>query len=148
MQRKTIIGIAQALRAGFGDGVACYEDLTEQGLEEPAFYILCINANHEQRLGNRYRRSQSYDIHYFPGNHESGMAQETAEVAERLYESLEFITVNGVRIRGFHMRAQVIDGVLHFFVDYDLALVRQAEKEPYMEELRTKGGIRIDTKTE
>lgn len=148
MQSKTTIGISQALYAIFGESVKRSEDTVEQDLEAPAFYILCINTEHKQRLGNHYRRSQSYDIHYFPKAEGEERAREMSEMTERLYRGLEFITVDEKMVRGLNMHAQVQEDVLHFFVDYDIALVKQINKQPCMEELDIKGGVRIVSKKE
>lgn len=148
MQHKITIAILQALYEEFQDSVNRYEDWVEQELVKPAFYILCINTDHKQYLGNCYRRSQSYDIQYFPETQGKGMNQEFAEVTERLYDCLEYITADEKTIRGLNMHTQLQEGALHFFVDYELSLRKQTVQEPCMEELNTKGGIKIDSKKE
>lgn len=148
MQHDTTLGIIQVLYDVFGDSIKCYPDFVEQELLRPAFYIICIDVSHKQRLGNNYRRSQSYDIHYFPQSEGKGMAQEFSQISEKLYGCLEYISVNGKTVRGLNMRVQVQEDVLHFFVDFDLSLVKQVAQEPYMADLNAKGGIKIDSKKE
>ena len=47
------------------------------------------------------------------------------EVAERMTWCLEYITVDGDPMRGTQMHAEVVDGNLNFFVNYDCFLYRK-----------------------
>ena len=55
-------------------------------------------------------------------------------MAERLYWCLEWISVAGDLTRGTQMRYEVIDNVLHFFVNYDMFVYR-LDNTPAMSEL-------------
>lgn len=41
-----------------------------------------------------------------------------------MMDILEYIAVGGDLLRGSNMRYEVVDGVLHFFVNYDLHVLR------------------------
>lgn len=55
-----------------------------------------------------------------------------ADVAERMYDCLEYITTDGDTkpIRGSKMNHQVVDGVLNFFVNYDFFTVKTEDQTP------------------
>lgn len=147
MQHETVIGIAHVLCGLFGDDIDIRADFTEQDLSEPAFYIVCIDTGHKKGFWNNYRRSQSFDIHYFPKHTGEGMEEEIAGVEEQLFSALEVIMVAGKPVAARNMKAVVQDDVLHFMVDYDIPLVKHPEQQESMGELTIKGGIKIGKET-
>lgn len=133
---------AIAVRLGeLFEGVEVYRDEIEQGFHAPCFFILPLRIAQEAKLGNRYFRKHSFDVHYFPIRDESSV--EVQEVATVLLMGLEYILAAGDLIRASRMEYEAHDGVLHFTVDYDVFILREREKVPYMETLtqrqKTKG---------
>lgn len=126
MLENTITGISRALYDAFGEEYERYVDKVTQDLNEPCFLIIPLNQGREQKLGRRYELSQSFDVHYFPKSEDNTL--ECAGVLERLYDVLEYITVSGDLVRGTDMRGEIVNGVLHFFVDYNVFLWRPEEK--------------------
>lgn len=132
MINKIIDGISSAINAEFGDKYEIYTESVEQGLKEPCFSILCLNPTIEQFIGQRYYRTNQFCIHYFPESSEK--QHECNEVAEKLFECMEIITVDGDLIRGNAIHSEISDEVLSFFVNYDL-FIRKAEEVAIMEVL-------------
>ena len=126
-----IDGICVAINSEFGDSHEIYTEAVEQGLKEPCFSVLCINPKTEQFLGKRYFRTNQFCIHYFPGSDEP--RSECNSVSERLFSSLEIIEVDGELVRGTDMHCEVVDGVLSFFVNYDLFTYKGMSEETVME---------------
>ncbi len=141
MLDQIINGIAQKLNQVFGDETEIYIDEVEQDLKEPCFLILCIDGGQEQGVGPLYFREQAFDIHYFPQSKKQS-TREINSVLGLLYEELEYIEVSGNLVRGTEMKHEVIDGVLHFFVHYDIWLRKVIEPDPAMEEIEVNGGIK------
>ena len=133
MINKIIDGISSAIGAEFGDEYEIYTESVEQGLKEPCFSILCLQPTFQQFLGKRYLRTNQFCIHYFPKSRER--QSECNEVTERLFNLLETITVDGDLVRGTSLHSEVSDGVLSFFVNYDL-FVYKIEETVYMEILK------------
>lgn len=131
MINKIIDGISVGINTEFGDDHEIYTESVEQGLNEPCFSILCLNPTVEQVLGRRYFRSNQFCIHYFPSSDER--RSECNSVAERLFVALEYITVDGDLILGTDMHCEVVDGVLSFFVNYDMYVYKSVTKEEPME---------------
>ena len=128
MVNDIIDGMVLALKNEFGDGYEIYaESDVEQGLKEPCFFIASIESSRTRRVGQRYLSLNSFDINYFPLA--KGGNAEMKSTADRLYESLEFFALfNGDIVRGTAMRDEIIDGVLHFFIDINVFLRREIDE--------------------
>lgn len=133
MLNEIVQGIARRLNAAFGDDYEIYQNKVEQGLQEPCFFIAVLQSEAKPLLGNRGRWLNAFDLHYFP--RQAGSNAELLAVAEQLLRELRFIELpGGGLLRGASMRWEPVDGVLHFFVNYNTLLKWQEEK-PLMETL-------------
>jgi hypothetical protein len=119
-----------------------YTESIEQDFTEPCFFIKELNSSHNKELGNRYKRDHFYDIHYFPNPKNAKQNEETRNMAEILYEQLEYIEVEGRPLMGLDMRHEIVDGILHFFIRYPMFVYKEAEPIPLMENLEIKGGLK------
>ena len=119
MINSIIEAISVALNGEFGDDYEIHMEEIEQGLEEPCFFIFCLNPTKDLFLGKRYFRTNPFCIQYFPASKEK--QRECNGMAERMYECLEYITIDSDSkpIRGTKMKHKVVDGVLNFFVNYN-----------------------------
>lgn len=141
MLNEIVQGIARRLAAAFGDEYAVYQDKPEPGLAGPGFFVAVLPPPQPAKplLGNRERWLNAFEVRYFP--RQAGDEAELLAVAERLLAELRFIELPGVAsgglLRGTSMRWEPVDGVLHFFVNYNALLNRQEEK-PLMEKLQMK----------
>ena len=131
MINKIIDGISVAINSEFGDSYEIYTESVKQDLEESCFSILCLNPKIDQFLGKRYFRGNQFCIHYFPSSDEP--RSECQAVMERLINCLEIITVDGDPVRGNGMNGEIVDGVLSFFVNYDMFVYKETITEPTME---------------
>lgn len=121
-----------------------YMETVEQDFQQPCFFIKELRSSQIRELGNRYKRGHFYDIHYFPNPESNSKNQEMREIAETMYDQMEFIEVNGKLTMGLDMNHQTIDGVLHFFVKYPFHVYKQVEKIPTMETLSWEGEVKDD----
>ena len=140
MINKIIDGISVAINSEFGDNYEIYTESVEQGLKEPCFSIVALPFTNEQFLGKRYFHTSNCCIHYFPSSDES--RNESFIVMARLFDALEYITVDGDLTRGTGMKAEFVDGVLDFFINYDMFVCKPGEVEPGMEEVVHKPGLK------
>lgn len=140
MVNEIINGISVKLNQVFGDGYEIYADNdVVQGLNEPCFFISVLQPSQTNFLGQRYFREHPFDVHYFPKT--SGDNVELQAMGSELFDALEYITLlNGDSVHGTSMNYEVVDGVLHFKVNYNLFL-RKEEIKDSME------SISIDEKT-
>lgn len=123
MINSIIEGIAVALNGEFGDEYKIYVEKERQDLKEPCFFVSCLNPTHTRILGRRFMRGNFFVLQYFPQNGQREK-EECNEVAERLYDCLEWITVSGDLVMGAGMRYEIVDGVLNFFVHYSFTVYR------------------------
>lgn len=133
MINSIIEAISITLNGEFGDSYKTYTQDVKQGLNEPCFFVVCINPTHRLFRGKRYFKENQFCIQYFP-QHKQRANEECNAVADRLFFCLEYVTVTGDLVRGTKMRSEIVDGILNFFVNYDLFVYKEAEETP-MEEL-------------
>lgn len=137
MINDLINGIAIKLNSAFGSDYKIYKEEVKQGLVEPCFNIVVLEPSQEAKLPNRYLRSYPIDVHYFP---KTNTKNEMYEVGEKLLIEMEYIAVKDKEnldnlCRGTKMRYEIVDGVLHFFVNYDFFVKKEVVKQDNMEEL-------------
>lgn len=118
MINEAIRAISIALNREFGDGYGIHMEEVRQGLEAPCFFISCISPSSTLFLGERYFRENLFCLQYFPGQGWGGR-EECNAVAERLFQCLGCLEVGGIPVRGTGMKYEVVDGILHFFVNYN-----------------------------
>lgn len=118
-----------------------YGEEIKQGFQGPCFFVELLAASHTQELGTRYMRTHSFNIHYFPRNNSdlNESNEELHDMAEQLYDALELIEYNDVLYQGVGMNHEIVEGVLHFFVDYSFRVRRIVTELPKMAELKQEG---------
>ncbi|WP_455715437.1 phage tail terminator family protein [Anaerosporobacter sp.] len=140
MINKIIIGMSQALNQEFGDDFNIYAESIEQNLDTPCFLITNIVHTHDAKLSNRYQNNNSFMVQYFPKS-DTDSLNEINNVVSRLEDSLEWITVDGSKVRGTNMESNTSDNVLNFQIDYNVRTVRKSEDVERMNNLKYKGVV-------
>ena len=138
MLNEIIKGISMALNTAFGDGYEIFQNNIEQGLKEPCFFISILKPEIIPMLGRRFIQRNPFDIQYFPTS--PGNNAEMITAAETMIGALDFITLpGGDLLHGTSVNYEVVDNVLHFFVNYNLPVLKSTE-QTYMETLETEVG--------
>lgn len=140
MINKILDAISNALNEEFGDDIEIYSEDIKQGFKEPCFFIICLNPTEKDFLGSRYLRKYLFDIQYFPKN-KKNLNFELYSVQERLFNCLEYLETEGDLIRGTGRRGEIVDKKLHFFVNYNIFVVKKGPQDEFME------NIKVDMKT-
>lgn len=140
MENKIITGISQKLFETFGSDYTIYTENVEQYLNPPCFCIELLQSSLKQIVSNHYRLENLFDIHFFTNVNE--VKNEFSRIADILYDALEYISVDNDLVRGLGMHYEIVDDVLHFFVSYNLILIKTIEPEEKMETLKTRGEIK------
>ena len=132
--------IAIKLHETFGDGYTIYTESIEQGFQEPCFFIALLEPDQKQVVGNRYHKTNPFNIHYFGrGNIDDH------NTADKLMNEMEYIKcINGDLFHGTRMRARVEDGVLHFFVNYNMHIYKVKEPLDSMDGISINGTLRSE----
>ena len=134
MINSLISAISIRLNDEFGDEYAIYAEKVEQGLKEPCFFITAVSNTFTQKLGDRYFRKNYFCIQFFPKDTLSPV-KECTMVAERLLLTLEYVNLNGELIKGTQAEYEINDGILSYFIHYDLYVYNNPEPQPIMEHL-------------
>ena len=129
-----ISGIRNALFEMFG--YESYADKIPQGLSPPYFYIQCKKSEIKKYTGTRCLRKNHFVIQYFPQS-EQNAHDECNSVGEQMFGCLEVINADGLFCFCFEMKFEIVDDVLHFFVDYNAFVKKIVQKE-------TMGGLQTD----
>ena len=116
MIKNIMDAIAIKLHEVFDDEYEINQEDVAQGLKEPCFLITLVDYSKESLLQSRTKRLVPFDILFFPSN---GVLQ-CYEVADQMMNELENIKLlDGDTMHGTKMKTEVVDGVLHFFVNYN-----------------------------
>lgn len=131
------IGILQNLDEKI-PGIITYDEKKKQGFTEPCFFIKVLNSAQDKEFNISYKRHVVYDIHYFSDKEE--INTDCNNMADKLYEVLEYINVNGSLYRANKMAHEIIDDVLHFKLNFDYRVIKEVEKPAKMQKLKV--GVR------
>ncbi|GGD95127.1 phage tail terminator family protein [Paenibacillus nasutitermitis] len=107
--------------------------------QPPCIIVKLAKVVQSQELNNRYRRMHTFDIAYKPAG---GTAGEISDIAERLYEHLALIGIEGARYHGTNMKHEVVENMLHFAVDYTFPVIKEQPREPLMQSMQVKEGTK------
>lgn len=128
-------GISVAISDWFGEKYKIYAEEIPQGFREPCFFISCINSSERRLVGNRYFTENMFCVQYFPEDKRNKNA-ECRKIAEGLFSCLEWIEADGEPVMGNGMKYEIFEGVMSFFVDYNMATYKRKEQAVVMENLK------------
>jgi len=127
-----------ALDAVFPD-IPIHDEEIPQKLEPPCFFVRLLEPELTQELGRRFLRYHPFVVRYFaPDRSNTAMY----DVAEQLTKALQQIQVAGRPVRGTGMRFEIVDDVLHFFVNYDFHVWAPRPDDPAMASLDVQEGLK------
>lgn len=132
MINDIIGGIAKALHAEFGS-IPVWAEQQKQGFEEPCFYVYCTEPTSRVFLGKRYFKQHPLCVTYFPSR-SNAQREECNDVAQRLFDCLEYIELEDGKIMGTNMKYAISDNVLVFTLNYD-TFAYKVEQTEAMDEL-------------
>lgn len=127
-----------ALDAAFPDVEIMGEEI-KQGLNPPCFFVRFLQPAHDQELGRRYIRYHPIVVRYYAVDRANAAMY---DMAEQLTSVLQQITVAGRPVRGISMRFEIVDEILHFFVEYNFHVWAPKPDEAAMETLDVQEGLK------
>ncbi len=114
-----------------------YEEEMTEGFQKPCLFVKLLSVEQSQIVGNRYKRNHSFNIHYF--SEAEFPNDDMHKMAEQLYDLMEFIGAHDNLYRGTKMKHEIKEGVLHFFVNYNIIVNKEIEHVDEMESLAING---------
>lgn len=134
--------VTRRLNELFGDGYEIYTDAVGQGLTEPCLFVRFLEPSEKPMIGQRYYRETAMSIQYLPGDTPQP-SREMNRTADILMDGLEYITLgDGSLLRGTGRSHRTEDGVLTFFVSYNMFVVKSKAQEEPMEGLEARTELR------
>ena len=134
--------VTRRLNELFGDGYEIYTDAVGQGLTEPCFFVRFLEPSEKPMVGRRYYRETAMCIQHLPGDTVQP-SRELNRVADILMDGLEYITLgDGSLLRGHGRSHRTEDGVLTFFVSYNMFIMKPEPQEEPMEGLEASTQLR------
>ncbi len=130
-------GMAKKLES-FGLPVYLREATQEQKVS--CFLILPLTSSAEKMIGKRYRLNHSFEVQYYPSKEENGTLQECVNTS--IFEVLAYISAEDALLHGTKMSSKSLDGIFHFYVDYNFYSYKNAEAESVMEYADVKNGLK------
>ncbi len=125
-------GINQVLDIKFPD-ISIYGEEIKQGFEEPCFFIKVLSSAQDKELSRIYKKNISFDIHYF--SDKADLNSDCLDMADSLYEALEYVSIGNSLYKTNSMTHEVIDGVLHFLLQFNYKIIKQIEAVEKMNKL-------------
>lgn len=142
MYNDIMDAVTRRLDVLFGEETAIYTDGVEQGLQKPCFFVGFLEPSERQIIGQRYYRDTGVYIQYIP--EETGQKRRTLNlVSDILMDGMEYITLeDGSLLRGTARKVKVSEGVLSFFVNYNMFVWKGSLKEEEMGQAEFKTEIK------
>ena len=140
---RIIEGLGAKLHALTGYPV--YVDFKKNNVQFPCFRLKLLEQSSEHVLGGRYMQEHRFDIWYILNDADevTDSRKEIHEMAEALFMALEYIILeDGTQVRGEEMSYRVTDGILHFFVAYNVFVLKERPRAEKMQTLNAKGGVK------
>lgn len=124
-------GVSLALHAAFPDSKV-HGGATAQGVSPGDFNVVMPGASQIKEVGDRYRRTPTVDVIYYP----AGGAADCHDKAHQVVQALWNITTpEGDIIHARSCEWEMTDDVLHIFFQYD-HFVRVPREQDLMETLK------------
>lgn len=139
MINSLINGIANKLNEVFAN-ITIYAEKVPQDFLTPCFFIKCLTHNDDLRLFDGKKKITKFDIAYFPTEGSLAVEKEINDILAKLVDNMRVIEAEGHKIRGYEISTEKVDDVLHYFISYNLTLVKE-NKNVNMEDLKERTDI-------
>lgn len=108
-------------------GYTVYTDAVEQGLSEPCFFVQFLEPSEKPMIGTRYYRRNAMCIQFLPGDIVKP-SRELNRVLDILMEQMLRIELkSGRKINGTARSGRIDDGILLFFVQFNVFDIRETD---------------------
>ena len=122
---------------------AIYKNLPQQNIQKPYAFIHQINSEHKNEMRNRATWTFMLDIRVHPKDGQTNIQSWGRQVALKLIEAINKITVSNQSVKARGIEYRVEDGVLHFIVSYAFSVIHAEEPVPDMMDLQYGDRIKI-----
>lgn len=142
MSEVTINSVRHAVHAALDTafpGIPILGEEMKQGLIPPCFFVRLLEPEHVQEMGRRFARFHPFVVRHYAVDRSNDAMY---DMAEQLTSVLQQIEVGGRPVRGLGMRFEIVDEVLHFFVEYNFHVWLPRPDDPGMASLDVQEGLK------
>jgi hypothetical protein len=110
-----------------------YGEKVEQGLKKPCFFITVLPGDFIDLGKSMQQREITIDIQYLSKEETNAKNIEMADLLNDLFQK---ITFDGLTVNVIERRFEIVDDILHFFLDLDIILMlKDTEQYDLMQEI-------------
>lgn len=131
MTEDIIKAICAAIYSEFGEEYTIYTEAVAQDVQTPCFFVICTQPKLNRYMDNEYYQEIPVVVQYLPENTDNYRC-ECNDVFEQLSLNLDTISFEDSCVHGTDTRGEIIDGVLNFFVDYNMMVYKSTEPKTTM----------------
>jgi len=124
--------IISKLKSAFPDH-KIYGEKVEQGLKKPCFFITILPSNFSDLSKSMQQREITVYIQYLSTEETNVKNIEMVDILTDLFKQIDF---NDLSVNVIERRFEIVDDVLHFFIDLDFILIwKDTEEHELMQEI-------------
>lgn len=139
---EIVIGIATKINNIYEKKYPIYTDAQQQGVDKPCFFIKYLNGEENREIGLQDRFYKDKANFVIIGYTEDGNTEILNNMIDNLYD-LEYIELTDkTLLRAKKLHPKIEDGVLHFFIDYEIFIKKESETMLGMDTCNLIGGIK------
>ena len=140
--KEIVIGIATKINKIYDNKYPIYTDAEQQGVDKPCFFIKYLKGEENREIGLQDRFYKDKLNFVIIGYTEDGNSEILYDMIDKLYE-LEYIELTDkTLLRADKLHPEVEDGILHFFIDYEIFIKKESETMLCMDTCNLIGGIK------
>ena len=140
--KEIVIGIATKINKIYDNKYPIYTDAEQQGVDKPCFFIKYLKGEENGEIGLQDRFYKDKLNFVIIGYTEDGNSEILYDMIDKLYE-LEYIELTDkTLLRADKLHPEVEDGILHFFIDYEIFIKKESETMLGMDTCNLIGGIK------
>ncbi|WP_025026338.1 phage tail terminator family protein [Caldalkalibacillus mannanilyticus] len=118
-------------------------DVLSEGIAEevvpPCLEVKLVETSQTHDMNTRYRRKHSFEICFYAVEPKNS---ELHDQAEQLYSIMDVLQIQEKGYRGMGMRHEIVEQVLHFYVDYHVLIHKEGTTNTPMRKLEQGGYVR------
>lgn len=141
---EVVIGMATKINKIYNKKYPIHTDSEEQGLDKPCFFIKYLNGDENREIGLQDRFYKDKLNFVIIGYTQDGDTEILNDMIDNLYE-LEYIELTDrTLLRAHKLHPKTEDGVLHFFIDYEIFIKKDDATTIKMDNYDLTGEVKKD----
>ena len=142
--KEVVIGIATKINKIYENKYPIYTDGEQQGVDKPCFFIKYLKGEENREIGLQDRFYKDKLNFVIIGYTEDGNSDILYDMIDNLYE-LEYIELTDkTLLRAYKLHPEVEDGILHFFIDYEIFIKKDETTTIKMNNYDLTGEVKKD----